>query len=129
MVKRFTAKYAVSHFGKVNLPEIGLKVVNDRGYHQGNGDLPGFKGVGHFQVSHSLPGNRIKTRAHRQGDKERKNRQIKNQLKHLKETVMPVEIIPPAFQHHVKNCEKITEIIRNSLELPCGTGREKQPTT
>src|SRR5205823_10949433 len=48
------------------------------------------------------------------------------QVKHLKETVIPVEIIPPAFQHHVKKCGKITVINRNSLGLTCGTGSEKQ---
>ena len=37
--------------------------------HQGNGDLPVLKDVGHFQ-EYSFPGNRTKTRAQLTGDKE-----------------------------------------------------------
>jgi hypothetical protein len=66
VVERFPAKQAVSHLGKVDLPEIRSEVIDDRGYHQRNGDFPRFEDVGYFQVSNSPLRKRIETRAHRQ---------------------------------------------------------------
>jgi hypothetical protein len=44
----------------------------------------------------------------------------------LNETVVTVEIIPPAFQHHVKKCGKVLMINGHSFGLACGSGCEEQ---
>src|SRR5262245_5479455 len=104
MVECFTAKQAVLDLRKSHLPKIRLEVVDNGRNHERDRYVLILKNMSHFQVGYSLSWERIKARADREGNEERKHREVKSQFKHLKKAVIALEVILPAFQHHVQKC-------------------------